>query len=139
MVGINFDSTTTSGDFAVPVGNTTYGKATGRGNAAVLPAGASAGPELGEGADVEPQLIGDDIKVPYPETARRAQVEGTVRLKVLLDATGRVVKVSVVSGPGAGLNEAARGALEKFRFRPAQKDGRPVAYAFLYAYTFELK
>jgi periplasmic protein TonB len=49
-----------------------------------------------------------------------------------------VVAVKVLEGPGFGLNEAARDALRRFRFRPATQGGEPVATELKYTYTFQL-
>jgi protein TonB len=49
-----------------------------------------------------------------------------------------VTAVSVISGPGFGLDRAALEALRKFRFRPAVTRGAPVGSTFVYTYTFEL-
>jgi protein TonB len=137
VVGISMSSTTAVGGFAVGVGNTTYGKAqapvdpdTVKPYAAprYLPPGS---------ADSEPQVL-SEVKVPYPEEAKKGEVEGSVRLKVTLEPTGEVKEVVVLSGPGYGLNEAARAALRRFRFKPATKGGEAVGYTFIYTYTFEL-
>jgi protein TonB len=137
VVGISLNSTTAAGGFAVGVGNTTYGKADKVVNAAdVKPYSAPKYAPPG-GADTEPQLIGE-IKIAYPEEAKKADVEGTVRLKVSLDPEGNVTDVVVMTGPGYGLNEAARDALKRFRFKPATKGGEAVGYTFIYSYTFLL-
>jgi protein TonB len=53
-------------------------------------------------------------------------------------AGGEVTAVSVISGPGFGLDEAAREALRRFRFTPATRHGAQVGSTFVYTYTFEL-
>ncbi|HEY0882950.1 MAG TPA: TonB family protein [Archangium sp.] len=138
VVGISMSSTTAAGGFAVQVGNTTYGKASDKivdpsqVKAYVAPKYAPPG-----GADVEPQPLGE-VKIPYPEQAKKAEIEGSVRLRVKIDAEGIVQEVSILSGPGYGLNEAARDALKKFKFKPALKGGSPIGYELLYTYTFLL-
>lgn len=138
VIGVTMDSTTATGGFAVQVGNTTYGKASDK---VVDPSEVKAyrAPVYVPpgGADTEPQLLGE-FKIPYPEEARKNEVEGTVRLKVTLDPEGGVKEVAVITGPGYGLNEAARDALRKFRFKPATKGGENVGYTFIYNYTFLL-
>jgi protein TonB len=139
VVGVTLSSTTAAGGFAVQVGNTTMGKASDTvvDAANVKPYAAPKYAPPGS-ADSEPELLGDEVKVPYPEEARRNDIEGSVRLKVTLDAKGLVENVVVISGPGYGLNEAAREALRRFRFKPATKGGEPVGYTFIYTYTFLL-
>jgi periplasmic protein TonB len=138
VVGISMSSTTSAGGFAVQVGNTTYGKASDTvvDPSAVKPYSAPRYVPPG-GADTEPQVLAE-VKVPYPPEAKKSEVEGSVRLKVTLEPSGAVKEVLVLSGPGYGLNEAAREALKRFRFKPATKGGEPVGYTFIYTYTFEL-
>ena len=138
VVGISMSSTTSAGGFAVQVGNTTYGKASDK---IVDPSQVKAysAPKYAPpgGADTEPVMLGE-VKIPYPEEAKKNEIEGSVRLKVTLDPEGQVTQVAVISGPGYGLNEAAREALRKFRFKPATKGGEAVGYTFVYTYTFLL-
>lgn len=138
VVGISMSSTTAAGGFAVQVGNTTYGKASDK---VVDPSEvkAYAAPKYAPpgGADTEPVMLGE-VKVPYPDEAKKNEIEGSVRLKVTLDPTGVVQDVVIISGPGYGLNEAARDALRKFKFKPATKGGEAVGYTFVYTYTFLL-
>jgi protein TonB len=138
VIGVTMDSTTAAGGFAVQVGNTTYGKASDKvvDPNSVKPYSAPKYAPPG-GADTEPQLIGE-IKVTYPEEAKKNEIEGTVRLKVTLSPEGIVENVVVINGPGYGLNEAALGALKRFKFKPATKGGEAVGYTFIYSYTFLL-
>ena len=61
----------------------------------------------------------------YTKEARDLKIEGEVHLKVLFQADGRVEVLQVVQGLGHGLDEAAKNAAQKIRFKPAQRDGRP--------------
>lgn len=65
---------------------------------------------------------------PYPPQALRAQLTGTVLLRVVVDAEGRPIEVTVERSSGHRLLDAAarRQVLAKWRFRPAQRDGRAV-------------
>jgi protein TonB len=138
VVGISLSSTTSAGGFAAPVGNTAYGKVDTK---------AKAPSEVKEYAapkytpiyqvDSEPKVL-SEVKIPYPEEARRAGVEGTVTLSITVDPEGKVVAAKIVSGPGYGLNEAARDAIKRFRFKPAIKGGEAVSTEMKYAYTFLL-
>jgi protein TonB len=80
-----------------------------------------------------------EFRAPYPPEARAKGVEGTVRLKILIDAEGRVRRVQVLSGPGSGLNEAAAAALWQFEFEPARIEAQSVAVEIPYNYTFSLE
>lgn len=63
---------------------------------------------------------------PYPSLARQAEVEGCVRLKLLVGVDGRVKDVVVLEGV-AMLNEAAVEAAHHAVFKPALQQNRPVA------------
>lgn len=138
VVGLSMSSTTSAGAFAAPVGNTVYGKT---GERAVDPKDVKAysAPKYVPvyQVDTEPS-VASEVKVPYPDEARRAGIEGTVTMSITIDTEGRVVKVSVVKGLGYGLDEAARGALLRFRFKPAIKNGEAVSTEMKYSYTFVL-
>jgi periplasmic protein TonB len=85
-----------------------------------------------------PPSVASEVKIPYPEEARRAGIEGTVTLSITIDVEGKVTRARVLNGPGYGLNEAARVAILKFRFKPALKNGEAVSTEMKYAYTFLL-
>ena len=64
----------------------------------------------------------------YTEEARKNKIQGTVRVRALVAADGSVKQVRVISGLSDGLNEEAIRAVYQMRFRPATKNGSPVAY-----------
>jgi protein TonB len=134
VVGLTLRSTTTAGSFDAPVGNTLAGKPPDK---AADPSSVKPSPVPLYELDSQPTVIGD-VRIPYPEDARSRGVEGTVVLSVLVDETGRVRTVKVISGPGAGLDQAAAKAVERIRFRPALRRGQPVAAQITYRYTFLL-
>jgi protein TonB len=134
VVGLTLRSTTTSGSFDAPVGNTLTGKTPER---AVDPSSVKPVPVPLYELDSQPTVIGD-VRIPYPEDARSRGIEGTVVLSVLVDETGQVRAVKVLSGPGSGLDQAAAKAVERIRFRPAIRKGKPVAAQITYRYTFLL-
>ena len=67
------------------------------------------------------------IEPEYSEEARKAKFQGTVILSVIVDESGMPRDFKVVRPLGLGLDEKAVEAVRKWRFRPAMKDGRPVA------------
>ena len=75
----------------------------------------------------------------YPEEARRNGQEANVYLKILIDVQGRVSKVRVIRSAGAGFDRAARELVNRFRFRPGEVDGRPVAVWIPWTYKFRLE
>lgn len=77
-------------------------------------------------------------KPSYTKEARRNGVQGFVTLKVLLSARGRIARVRMVKGLPAGLTENAIRAACKMKFKPAMKDGQPVAQWVIAEYVFRL-
>jgi protein TonB len=138
-VGISLSSTTQAGSFAVGVGNTLHGQAS---EVAADPRDVQPYPADGTAPaplSAQPQLL-DQPEVPYPPEARRAGVEGKVRLLLHIDAQGRVVSARILTDPGSGLGAAARAGALRFRFSPGMLDGRAVEVPdFPYAYTFRLE
>lgn len=74
----------------------------------------------------------------YTESARNAQIEGTVVLRAILAADGQIKNVLVLSRLPNGLTERAIEAARKIKFQPAAKDGRPVSVFVQIEYYFNL-
>ncbi|MCK6598665.1 MAG: TonB family protein [Bdellovibrionaceae bacterium] len=85
-----------------------------------------------------PVLI-SEVRIPYPEEAKKAGIEGPVVLELLIDNQGRVRSVTLIKGPGFGLNEAALAAIKNFKFRPAMMKDQSVAVKIKYTYRFVLE
>ncbi len=84
-------------------------------------------------------ILKDEVRVPYPKEAKEKNIEGPVVMDILVDRDGVVRRVTVVSGPGFGLNEAASTAITKFRFVPAKVKTDSVAAKIRYTYRFVLQ
>ncbi len=61
----------------------------------------------------------------YPAQALATGLEADVTLRITIDATGAVTKAEVVTSVGHGFDEAAVAAAMKYRFSPAEFDGKP--------------
>lgn len=87
----------------------------------------------------EPPRVAFEPKVKYPDAAKRARVQGVVRLKLAIDVEGRVVSAKVLDGPGHGLDVAALDASKGLLFTPASRNGEAVPVpAMIYRYAFKL-
>jgi protein TonB len=65
---------------------------------------------------------------PYPEPARSAGQTGVVMLRVSINERGRVNAVSLIRSSGhSRLDHSARTAVQRWIFRPARLNGKPVA------------
>src|ERR1700683_5137111 len=87
------------------------------------------------GAPVDVYRAGEGVPAPkvlhkveprYTLEARRATVQGTVMLEVLVDESGKAASSSVISPLGFGLDDRAREAVAQWTFQAAHKDGMPV-------------
>lgn len=83
--------------------------------------------------------IQKEFRIPYPDEAKKAGVEGPVVMDLLIDDQGKVRQVTLVRGPGFGLNEAAIEAIQKFEFAPARVSEKSVAVRIRYTYRFVLE
>jgi TonB family protein len=77
----------------------------------------------------------------YTPLAKRAKVQGAVRVRCVLPPSGRCTDVVVVRSLDTrfGLDEVAVRAVRRWRFRPATLDGSPVSTRFDMEVTFALR
>jgi len=59
----------------------------------------------------------------FSDEARRANVQGTVLIQLIVDANGLPVNPHIIRSLGYGLDEQALRAVRKYRFKPAYRDG----------------
>ena len=80
-----------------------------------------------------------EAKPHYPDARRASGVEADVLLVISLDATGRVLSVTVGrSSHDEAFDESALQAAREERFSPALRDGVPVATTFSFTTHFRL-
>ncbi|HZP16907.1 MAG TPA: TonB family protein [Terriglobales bacterium] len=79
-----------------------------------------------------------DPEPEYSEEARKAKYQGVCVLSLIVGPDGRPRDIHVSRALGMGLDEKAIEAVNKWRFEPAQKDGKPVAVAISVEVTFRL-
>jgi len=63
----------------------------------------------------------------FSESASKANVQGDVVLRLVVDEQGLPTNVHITQPLGYGLNEQALKRVKEWRFKPAEKDGKPVA------------
>ncbi len=140
-VGVALSATATAGGIAAPVGNTLYGKAP-----EVAPDPTEVKPYRADRylppteVSVAPRPVSCEVPpAEYPAEARAAGLTGDVRVRLLVDEEGRVRQAKALADPGQGLAAAAESAARRHcRFRPALKDGQPVATEIVFTFRFEL-
>ena len=89
------------------------------------------------GITEEPRLLHAE-EPEYSDEARRARYQGSVLLAVDIDTSGKVFNVRVLRSLGLGLDEKAKEAVLKWKFRPAMAKGRPVTAPAHVRVTFHL-
>ena len=76
-------------------------------------------------------------KPAYSEIAKRARIQGSVNVQVLIDESGRVVSAKAVSGHPLLTLEAQKAALQA-RFSPTRLGDQPVKVSGVITYNFVL-
>jgi periplasmic protein TonB len=74
----------------------------------------------------------------FSDEARRQKYQGVCMISVIIDAQGSPQSPHVVRALGMGLDEKALQAVMRYRFKPAKKDGRPVAVRMIVEVNFRL-
>ena len=128
-----------SGDVGVVGGSGVEGGGGGKGTAG-LGRGAQGDGTGGEAlSGLARPLGGYQVKPRYPESARRAGVQGVTTLRVRVLENGRVGDVIVDQSAGfRDLDLAAMDAVKKWLFEPARHGKNPVAVWVLLPVKFEL-
>lgn len=76
------------------------------------------------------------LKPAYPDTAARADAEGTVDVLVDLDKEGEITHVDLARWAGFGLDEAAISTVRQLHFFPATREGIAIPIRVLLRYNF---
>ena len=84
-----------------------------------------------------PKLVSSPPPV-YPPLARLEQRQGLVIIDALVDATGKVTDMRVISGPPS-LTGAAMQALRSWKYQPALLNGQPIATHMNVSINFSLR
>ena len=92
-------------------------------NPATLPEGAAY--RVGGGVSAPKAIYHPDPQ--YPIAARDSNLPATVILWVIVGPDGLPHEIRVAQAAGHGFDENAIEAVQKWRFKPAKKDGQPVA------------
>lgn len=91
--------------------------------------------------------VGPDVTAPralstpdpnYTEMAKKARLTGTTVLSLVVGSDGKPNNIRVVSPLGLGLDDEAVRTVEAWKFKPATKDGVPVAVQINVEMNFRL-
>jgi bla regulator protein blaR1 len=95
--------------------------------------------EAGNGVTLP--VVVNEVRPDYTDEAKAERIEGKVLLSCVVATDGRPTRITVVNSLDSvhGLDKAAVGALERWRFKPGTKEGKPVAVRVHIEMTFTLK
>jgi protein TonB len=128
-------------------------RSTGRTGQGGTGTGTGSGTGAGSGSGAQPVSIaaikkkamprGDydyfDAGKDYPPEARRLNVEGSIRIRLLVDASGKVTQRTLLNKLGHGLDELAMKRAAALEFEPAiDTNDRAVASVVIWTFTFTL-
>jgi TonB family protein len=125
-------------------GNTGGGsKSMGNGGKGGAPGGDNPNPEDPDRVYSSPQVttrarVISKPEPQYTEEARRAQITGTVILRVVFSRTGQVTNIRPMQSLAGGLTEKAIAAARQILFVPATRNGQAVSMYMQLEYNFNL-
>lgn len=79
------------------------------------------------------------VEPEYSPEARADHIQGSVVVQLAIDDKGKPTGVTVISPLGFGLDERAEAAVEKWEFKPASKEGKPVKVLATVQVNFRLE
>lgn len=135
-------------DLGVP-NSTLSGVSMGNGNGTGIGSGNGAGIGPGSGGNIGGGVyeVGGGVRPPvaiytpdpeFSEEARKAKFSGNVVVSLIVDRDGKPLNVRVVRGVGMGLDEKAVEAVRQYKFKPALKNGQPVAVRLNVEVNFQI-
>ena len=93
--------------------------------------------------EFKPEIVGGlealYKKLHYTEIARKADIEGTVVIELVVDKDGNPTQVVVVKKLGGGLDDIALNAVKDLKFTPGIQSGKPVKVKMNIPIKFVLK
>ncbi len=90
------------------------------------------------GGDVKTAKLISSVSPTYPLLAKNQHISGDVLIDALIDATGHVTTMKVISGPTL-LHQSAMAALRLWKYQPATLDGKPVPMHLTVTLQFRLQ
>ena len=119
----------------------------GLGGGIGMGSGSGAGPGSGGGYGGGLMSVGGGVAAPevlhsvepeFTEDARRANFQGSVSIKLIVDSEGNPQDVQLVHHLGMGLDEKAVEAVRQYKFKPAMYQGHPVSVQIVIDMDFRL-
>jgi TonB family protein len=91
-------------------------------------------------AKSEPQplnLVSVYDAIVYPPECHEANIQGEVKLRILVDTSGKPIRHEVVSSPHELLLKACEDVIYDLQFKPALKAGKPIESWITIPFNFE--
>ncbi len=85
-----------------------------------------------------PKLV-EFVEAEFPESEKAAGKGASVVLQIAITDKGNVEDVAVITSAGPAFDKAAEEAVMKFKFDPAEVDGKPAPVKITYRYDFTFK
>ena len=89
------------------------------------------------GGVAAPEVI-HSVEPEFTEDARRANFQGSVSIRLIVDSQGNPQDVQLVRHLGMGLDEKAIDAVRQYKFKPAMYQGHPVSVQIVIDMDFHL-
>ena len=84
------------------------------------------------------EYIAGELK--YPKAAIDSNIQGTVRIRTIIEEDGSVGKTQIVKGIGGGCDEEALRVIQSMpKWKPAKINGKPINYIVTIPVRFSLK
>ncbi len=114
-----------------------FGPGSGPGSGSGDHIGVSTLPHIGDTGVTAPIPV-YRVEPEYSDEARKARFQGTVVLQIVIDEHGIPTQFEIRQPLGLGLDAKAVEAVKQWRFRPAMKNGKPVAVVAIIHVSFHL-
>ena len=102
------------------------------------PAGEDAPRHVGDHGVSRPEKISG--KPPeYTEIARKSGIRGAVIVEAIIDERGNVTNARILKSLPLGLDQAALDAVQRWKFKPAMFEGRPVKVYYTLTVNFQVE
>lgn len=92
----------------------------------------------GARSNIKPPVATHMADAIYSDYARRHRIQGIVLVSALIDTEGKPTDLRVDKPLGYGLDEQALDSVRQYEFKPATKDGVPVAVRITVEVSFRL-
>jgi TonB family protein len=90
------------------------------------------------GGGVTAPVVIHSVQPEFTDDARRANYQGSVSIKLIVDSQGNPQDVRLASHLGMGLEEKAIEAVRQYKFKPAMYQGHPVSVQIVIDVDFHL-